>query len=172
MLRLAVAACLLVLAAGCTDPEPKEPEPSTSATPTVAAPSMPAQAKENTPEGAAAFVDYYIRVLNHAASTGDVTKLSDLSDPECSGCQKYIDLYRNTYANGGSFDGGAWSAGPMNLTFEASETFVTTTVEVSSSAYRSKDGQSSSEAASTTKVSFGITGDPWVVTQLGLGDPR
>ena len=56
MLKLVVATSLLVLVAGCTDPEPKEPKPTTSATPTATAPTMPEQAKENTPEGASAFV--------------------------------------------------------------------------------------------------------------------
>ena len=45
---------------------------------------MPAQAKENTPEGAAAFVGYYDKVLNHASNTGDVTELSRLSSATVS----------------------------------------------------------------------------------------
>ncbi len=61
MIRFVVAALLLVVVAGCSDPEPVEP--SATPTPTITVPTMPAQAKENTPEGAAAFVNHYIDVL-------------------------------------------------------------------------------------------------------------
>ncbi len=67
-MRLAIAVLLLLVAAGCSEPEPepREPTATASATPTVAEPTMPAQAKENTPEGAAAFVHHYIDVFNYA----------------------------------------------------------------------------------------------------------
>ncbi|GAA3531179.1 hypothetical protein GCM10022234_30390 [Aeromicrobium panaciterrae] len=138
----------------------------------MTAPTMPAQAKENTPEGAAAFVDHYIQVLNYASKTGDVTELSHLSDSSCSGCQKYIKLYRDTYAEGGSFSGGEWSPGEMKLDFGEPETYVTTTVAISESKYTDSHGVSSIEPASSARVSFGIAGDPWVVTQAGLGEPK
>ena len=107
-MRRVVTALLLMLLVGCSsDPEPKEPGPS--AKPTITAPTMPPQAKENTHEGAAAFVDHYVKVLNYAAATGDVEELSRLSSPKCDGCQKYIKLYRETYEAGGYFKGGEWS---------------------------------------------------------------
>lgn len=172
MLRLAVAASLLLVVAGCSDPEPREPKPTASATPTVAAPTMPAQAKEDSPEGAAAFVDHYIEVLNHASATGDVHELSRLSDPDCSGCQKYIDLYRDTYEDGGRFRGGEWKPGEMEIDFGEPETYVTTTIAVAKSEYIDESNASTTEPASSSKVSFGIGHNPWVVTQLGLGDAR
>ncbi|WP_332644255.1 DUF6318 family protein [Aeromicrobium sp.] len=117
MLRLVVASSLLVLIAGCTDPEPKEPKPTTSAAPTATAPTMPAQAKENTPEGASAFVAHYIEVFNYAAQTGDVSELSQLSSPKCDGCQNYINLYRDTYAEGGFFKDSDWKISDLDVTF-------------------------------------------------------
>ena len=76
---------------------------------------MPAQASEDSPEGAAAFVKHYVDVFNYAAATGDVDELSRLSSPDCTGCQKYIDLYRDTYAAGGYFKGGDWKIGELKL---------------------------------------------------------
>lgn len=173
MLRLVIATSLLVLVAGCTDdPEPKEPKPTTSATPTATAPTMPAQAKENSPEGASAFVAHYIEVLNHASRTGDVAELSRLSDPDCSGCKKYIDLYRDTYAKGGSFSGGEWTPGKMSVDFGEPETYVTTTVAVARSEYSDGANTPIPEAASSSKISFGIAHSPWIITQLGLGDTQ
>ncbi len=128
MLRLVVATSLLVLVAGCTDPEPKEPKPTTSATPTATAPTMPAQAKENTPEGASAFVAHYIEVLNYASNTGDVEFLSQLSSPDCDGCQSYIELYRDTYAKGGFFKDSDWSLGDLDVTVDDDKTVVFGTV--------------------------------------------
>jgi hypothetical protein len=104
-----VLAVLLTLGACSSDPQPKEPKrTTTSATPTATPPTMPAQAKEDTPEGAAAFVKHYIDVFNYAASTGDVEELSRLSSPDCEGCQSYIKLYRDTYKAGGYFKDEGW----------------------------------------------------------------
>jgi hypothetical protein len=104
-----VLAVLLTLGACSSDPEPKEPKrTATSATPTATPPTMPAQAKEDTPEGAAAFVKHYIDVFNYASNTGDVEELSRLSSPACKGCQSYIKLYRDTYKAGGYFNDDGW----------------------------------------------------------------
>ncbi len=111
-----VLAVLLTLGACSSDPAPKEPKrTTTSASPTATPPTMPAQAKEDTPEGAAAFVKHYIDVFNYAASTGDVEELSRLSSPKCEGCQSYIKLYRDTYKAGGYFKGSDWKLGDFAL---------------------------------------------------------
>ncbi len=133
---------------------------------------MPAQAKENTPEGAAAFVDHYIEVSNYAASTGDVEDLSRLSDSKCAGCQKYIKLYRDTYAAGGYFKGGEWTPAEMHLDFGEPETYVTTTITSPASRFRTAaDTPEESGEADSTPLTFGVfrseTG--WHISQLVLG---
>lgn len=96
-----VLAVLLTLGACSSDPEPKEPKrTATSATPTATPPTMPAQAKQDTPEGAAAFVKHYIDVFNYAASTGDVEELSRLSSPDCEPCTKYAKRFKAIYDRG------------------------------------------------------------------------
>ncbi|MFI5428285.1 DUF6318 family protein [Aeromicrobium sp. UC242_57] len=88
-----VLATLLLLGA-CTSEasSPKQPTDSPtssgSATPTATAPTMPEQATEDSPEGAAAFVKHWVDVFNYAAQTGDVAELERLSSPDCTGCQK------------------------------------------------------------------------------------
>lgn len=69
---------------------------SASPTPSETPPTMPAQANAPFPEGAPAFTKYYVDVLNHAARTGDSTKLRELSAPECEGCQEYIQGFDGT----------------------------------------------------------------------------
>ena len=94
---------------GCSDPAPIEPNgPATSATPTQVAPTLPEAAKDDSEEGAVAFVKHYIELLNYAANTGDVKPLRDASDPNCEGCNSYIALFEETYANGGYFKDPGW----------------------------------------------------------------
>ena len=124
-----VLAVLLTLGACSSDPEPREPKrTATSATPTATPPTMPAQAKEDTPEGAAAFVKHYIDVFNYASNTGDVEELSRLSAPGCKGCQSYIKLYRNTYKAGGYFKGSDWTVSKVELEILGNATNVFTHV--------------------------------------------
>lgn len=169
-----VLAALLILGACSSDPQPKEPKPSaTTATPTASAPSMPAQAKQDTPEGAAAFVKHYIDVVNYASSTGDVEELSRLSSPKCEGCQSYIKLYRDTYAAGGYFKGGDWKAGKLRLEFGGSEQFVTTRVDVARGEYKRTDSDSVRQSrGDDTTISFGVDrpSSVWQISQLGLGE--
>jgi hypothetical protein len=104
-----VLAVWLTLGACSSDPEPKEPKrTSTSASPTATAPTLPAQAKEDTPEGAAAFVKHYVDVFNYAARTGDVKELSRLSSPTCAPCSKYADEFEAIYSRGDRISERLW----------------------------------------------------------------
>ena len=66
----AVTPLVLVLAGcGSDNPKPAPPETSSaspSASPSVVAPTMPAEAKGTGPEAAKAFVRHYIASLNYA----------------------------------------------------------------------------------------------------------
>lgn len=171
MLRLAVAASVLLAVAGCSDPEPREPKPTASATPTVAAPTMPAQAKEDSPEGAAAFVDHYIEVLNHASATGDVDELSRLSDPDCDGCQSYIQLYRDTYANGGFFKDSDWTVGKLDVRFSERKALVFGTVTAPPGTYAERsDSRPQPGNPTNSDLTFVLTlsHGSWILETLEL----
>jgi hypothetical protein len=171
-----VLAVLLTLGACSSDPEPKEPKrTATSATPTATPPTMPAQAKEDTPEGAAAFVKHYIDVFNYASNTGDVEELSRLSSPACKGCQSYIKLYRDTYKAGGYIKGSDWTLGDLRLQQDDTTTYVTTIATTEPGPY--KQSRNTPERKSTgkdNKVSFAVerVASRWQLSQLGLGDVR
>ncbi|MDO9380376.1 MAG: DUF6318 family protein [Nocardioidaceae bacterium] len=107
-------ACLLLV--GCTD-DPVGPVDGDVTTPTATVsppptaptpPPLPEAAKEETTEGAIAFVEHYIDLLNYAANTGDVALLQSASR-DCDGCTKYIDNYKETYQRGGYFEDPGWS---------------------------------------------------------------
>jgi hypothetical protein len=173
------AAALVLLLAACEsksdDPTPKEPTSAspTTPTPTATLPTMPAQASEDSSEGAAAFVKHYVDVFNYAAATGDVDELSRLSSPDCDGCQRYIKLYRDTYAAGGYFRGGDWKIGDLKVIADNSSMYLTTSVLVERGSYQddSKSPERRDPGEQTT-VSFAtksINGS-WTLSQLGVGD--
>lgn len=167
-----VLAVLLTLGACSSDPEPKEPKrTATSATPTATPPTMPAQAKQDTPEGAAAFVKHYIDVFNYAASTGDVEELSRLSSPDCEGCQSYIKLYRDTYKAGGYFRDKAWSLSKLQPSSEGNSWLVLATAKAGAGTIRTSRGSAERDGeAFESSIGFRVTrADSFRVTELGLG---
>ncbi|MRK01453.1 hypothetical protein GEV27_07945 [Aeromicrobium sp. S22] len=133
---------------------------------------MPDQARQDSPEGAAAFVKHYVDVFNYAAATGDVEELTRLSAPTCEGCQSYISLYRDTYAAGGYFKGADWTIGDLRLQEERSVTYATTLVKADPGPYResSKEPEQVS-SGKDNQVSFALqrSATAWQVTQIGLG---
>jgi hypothetical protein len=174
---LAAAALVLLLAAcesGSDDPTPKEPTSAspTTPTPTATLPTMPAQASEDSSEGAAAFVKHYVDVFNYAAATGDVDELSRLSSPNCDGCQRYIDLYRDTYAAGGYFKGGDWKIGALKLETGGPESYASTDVHLDPTRYRSdSDASETTGPPENSQVTFAVVGagKKKTMSQLVLG---
>lgn len=156
-------AAVLLLGACTSEPSPREPSATSSETatptPTVVAPTMSKQAGEDSPEGAAAFVQHYIDVFNYAAATGDVDGLSRLSSPDCKGCQSYITLYRDTYAAGGYFKGGEWKADQLRLSLLDESTVVYVRIKYGQSRYaRTEGGEERSGAAGQSAISYYVSG--------------
>ena len=92
MRSIALAIAALLLLASCSDdPEPIEPKTSASRTPTE--PVLPDSAREDTPSGAANFVDYWVATFNYGAQTGNVElMLSHAGD--CEPCKGYAKDFR------------------------------------------------------------------------------
>lgn len=164
-------AAVLLLGACSGDPSPKEPtETASKPTPTSTAtlPAMPDQAKEDSPEGAAAFVTYWVKVSNYAAATGDVKELSRLSSPNCEGCQSYIDLYRETYERGGYFIGGDWRLEEVNIAQAADVRYVETRISWGGSRYRT-DADADEEAGAAGEETITFEYRDGLIHQLGTG---
>ncbi|MDQ0708383.1 hypothetical protein QFZ52_001035 [Arthrobacter woluwensis] len=82
------------------------PATATSKALNVPVPVMPEAAKKETPDGAKAFVGYWVAMLSYAYETGDVTTLKKLSASACNGCQASIASIEHAYSNGGWLEGG------------------------------------------------------------------
>ena len=109
-----VLVVLLTLGACSSDPEPKEPKrTATSATPTASPPTMPAPAKEDTPSGAATFVNYFVATFNYAARTGDTTPMTRAA-PNCKPCSKYADDF-DRLASSDRADEDVWTVKDLSI---------------------------------------------------------
>lgn len=73
-------------------------------------PEMPALAREQTPEGAVAFAEWWFDTLNYATATGDTSGLADASDAQCETCANFISQIEGAYSRGGHIEGGLTSA--------------------------------------------------------------
>ncbi|MEG9225651.1 DUF6318 family protein [Aeromicrobium sp. Sec7.5] len=149
---LALAAVLL---AGCAgDPEPKEPDASTTPSPTATPPPLPEAATQETAEGAAAFVDHYLDVLNYAAHTGDTASLRALTGPECGSCDKYMAVVDATHDAGGAYTGGDWSAGDVAVSFQGTEWRIEGEVTTEPGTFDNGSDPAEETAPSTIMVAF------------------
>lgn len=107
MRRVVIASCLLLALTACRSQEPIEPTPTpkptatttSAADPDLKPPTLPAQARKNTPEGAAAFVAYWVKTFNYAARTGDVEPISQASF-RCKACNSYVSALKGVAARG------------------------------------------------------------------------
>ena len=104
----AVVVALLVLLGACQQPEVLEPEPSASAAPSTSpAPTMPAQAREDSDEGAVAFVAHWIETFNYAARSGDTESLREMSE-DCQACASYAETIEADLRSGDLPKGDLW----------------------------------------------------------------
>ena len=111
MLRGVVLTVLLssVLAGCSSDPEPRTlpPAPSPSPTPAAALP-VPSEAAAATPQGAAAFAEYYLELMNQAFRTRDAAAVRAVSDPDCGGCSNLIGAIEAPATAGERVEGGEY----------------------------------------------------------------
>lgn len=113
---LAVAAVLVLGLVGCSEEQPaSQTLPTTAATaeatPTLEALGppdlpMPAEAREQTPAGAEAFIRYYMDVYTSAQAGLDATYMDQLSQG-CQTCDQLISNLQEDSAAGLSYEGGA-----------------------------------------------------------------
>lgn len=103
MKRLYVVALALLLSGCGGDPPPAAPPPPSPSPShaTAAAPEMPEGAKEDSREGANAFVRYYVDLINHAQLTGNTATLARLEEPGCGSCNNGRKFLNGVYSAGG-----------------------------------------------------------------------
>lgn len=134
-------------------------------------PELPRAARQDSLAGAEAFVRHYVELLNYASATGKVGSLNDAAR-NCTGCGKYADLYRETYAEGGYMKGGGWT--PTAIDLVRQDEIVTVaflTVRASRMHYKlSSDSEQKVGRSDVFRFRLELTRDAeeWKVTDLGL----
>ncbi|WP_415002849.1 DUF6318 family protein [Aeromicrobium sp.] len=169
---MTVVAVVVVVAGCAAEPRPIEPEASASASATLAVPVVPVAAGENTPEGAEAFLHYYIEVINYASHTGDTGPLQQASTPDCTGCQDYVNHFNEWDARGGSTTDGDWSISEIEQVPHATDAAWVVTLHLAAGFYiESKGAERKRFEASDEEVTFvaRFTNGGWQMAQLLAG---
>lgn len=81
------------------------PTPTPSATEASALPPLPDAAKENTPEGAEAFIRYYFDVVNLLHREPQLGVLQEIIDPGCESCANAEETISYLVEQGARLDG-------------------------------------------------------------------
>ena len=79
------------------------------------APAKPPQLNEESAEGAAASVGYFLDLYRYAFMTGNTTELAKMSEDGCKFCQSAIDRSTSLHAGGGWID--KWEQNLTNVTY-------------------------------------------------------
>lgn len=82
---------------------------SSSPSPSDPPPVLPAEATKQTNDGAIAFVNYWIDVVNYASEALDGELIRDVSSKSCEFCAFIADDLDRIAANRGSFNSGGWT---------------------------------------------------------------
>lgn len=175
-LLLAAALLSTVLAACADDPPPPAPpdSPTAPATPRPALPPISERSQEFTADGAASFVAYYVSLLDYASKAGDVQELTRVSDPDCEGCNRYIDTFEEMGRKGG-YSLRDWSRSVTQMRFRQDqrlESFATTFLTISAGELKlTADEELRTYAKTRNKVTFALIFNvEWRMTQFGIGD--
>ena len=125
------------------------------------APAKPSQMNEETPEGAAASVRYFLDLYRYAFMTGNTTELAAMSDDRCKFCKSTIDDANDIHSKGGWAD--KWDQEIVGMTYyEKLEGYEYNRVKVivnygaMASYYGDGQNPTTSEPTNNQEVNFGV----------------
>ena len=78
-------------------------------------PAKPPQLNEESAEGAAASVGYFLNLYRYAFMTGNTTELAKMSEDQCKFCQSAINRATSLHTTGGWID--KWEQNVANVTY-------------------------------------------------------
>lgn len=109
--RVAIAAAALpLLLSGCTEdePDPPVPDPTTSPPTTSEITAAPDPWEEQTEDGAVAFAEHWIDLLNAARLDADFEPLRAASAQSCKTCSSFLDILEQLHAPGALYESEPW----------------------------------------------------------------
>lgn len=147
--------------------------PPATTPPATGAPTLPAEAQEMTPEGAAAFVRHWFRVLQYAQEEMISAPLTALDDGSCESCNNYASTIDSVLADGDRLAGGEttiFNAEPSQVSTDGAAT-VSCLVAFAETLRLRPDG--TSEVLGPAEPSIGlffdlVEGPSWRVDEIRL----
>ena len=125
------------------------------------APAKPSQMNEESAEGAAASVSYFLDLYRYAFMTGNTTELAAMSDERCKFCKSTIDDANDIHSKGGWAD--KWDQEIVGMTYyEKLEGYDYNRVKViinygaMASYYGDGKNPTTSEPTNNQEVNFGV----------------
>ena len=125
------------------------------------APAKPPQLNEESAEGAAASVGYFLDLYRYAFMTGNTTELAAMSDDRCKFCKSTIDDANDIHSKGGWAD--KWDQEIVGMTYyEKLEGYEYNRVKViinygaMASYYGDGQNPTTSEPTNNQEVNFGV----------------
>ena len=125
------------------------------------APVKPPQMNEETAEGAAASVYYFLDLYRYAFMTGDTAEFANMSEDRCKFCQSTIDDANDIHSKGGWAD--KWDQEIVDLTYydklegyEYNRIKVIINYGAMASYYGDGKNPTTSEATNGEEVNFGV----------------
>ena len=125
------------------------------------APAKPPQLNEESAEGAAASVGYFLNLYRYAFMTGNTTELAAMSDDRCKFCKSTIDDANDIHSKGGWAD--KWDQEIVGMTYyEKLEGYDYNRVKViinygaMASYYGDGQNPTTSEPTNNQEVNFGV----------------
>ena len=125
------------------------------------APAKPPQMNEESAEGAAASVGYFLDLYRYAFMTGDTTEFAAMSDDRCKFCKSTIDDANDIHSKGGWAD--KWDQEIVSMTYydklegyEYNRVKVIVNYGAMASYYGDGQHPSTSEATYGQEVNFGV----------------
>ena len=125
------------------------------------APAKPSQMNEESPEGAASSVRYFLELYRYAFMTGNTTEFAAMSDERCKFCKSTIDDANDIHSKGGWAD--KWDQEIVGITYyEKLEGYNYNRVKViinygaMASYYGDGKNPTTSEPTNNQEVNFGV----------------
>ncbi len=137
--------------------------------PPIAEPKLPISATKPTRQGAEAFVEYYVELINYAQSTGVSGPLLSHAS-SCQGCANFADLFERTFKEGGFFHGAEWSIRvAVALPGNGSKFDVLTTMDIAAGTYKEATGSGVRELDKNSiefKIALSRDSHGWLIEEL------
>ncbi len=172
----ALAALLVLAAAGCSSDAQPSPMPTPSSTPSESAsprptpPTMPAAAEGTSPAAAKAFARYFLETINYGMSSGDTTALRAVAAPGCETCLAIADKIDQSHAGPAYLEGAGWQPqGFQYIRIAADRALVAVPLAITAQKSYASAGATPTVSAATRgslDLRLSRTTGRWQVTQL------